>query len=196
MDQKVKLSAFSLLELLAVMAIMLILAGLSTVAFHSVVTGSQLNRAGKMTADTILLARQEAVTRNQEVRVLFYEIGSSWKAIQVIRVEETEQGPVEKPLTSIAELPTGIVYSSSGKLSPLLTDNAAPLSGTRTIPGTPDPVTFRGFRIRPSGIPDRLTDANNYLTLVDVHQKDEEPPRNYYALQINPMTGKIATLRP
>ncbi len=63
--------AFSLLEILAVVAILEILMVLVAPAIVSSLGSSNLNKAGQTIGDQIALARQEALTRNREVQIRF-----------------------------------------------------------------------------------------------------------------------------
>lgn len=192
-----KPAGFSLVELLAVTAIVVLLAGLAIMAFNSIFAGSLLSRSGNMVADAMLLARQEAVTRNQEMEVRFYRIGGgtgTWRALRVLKILETPNGQTNQAMTRTVLLPDGVVFSALGTLSPLLENGS--ISGTETLPGY-GAATYGGFRFRPGGATDdRINATNNFITLVEDRQKDKNPPPNYYALQINPLTGKISVLQP
>jgi len=192
-----KSAGFSLLELLAVTGIVVLLAALAMVAFNSIFAGSLLSRSGNLVADTLLLARQEAVTRNQEIEVRFYRIGGgtgTWRAMRVLKIQETPNGQTSQALSRIVLLPDGVVFSALGTLSPLLENGS--ISGMETLPGY-GAIAYGGFRFRPGGATDeRINATNNFVTLVEDRERNGNPPPNYYALQINPLTGKISVLQP
>lgn len=183
--------AFTLVELLVVMAIIILLSSVAIPALNSVAMGSNLNRAGQIIGDQIALARQEAVTKNREVQVRFYDVATnqSWRGVQIWRVEQTSTGAVNTPVSRLATLPEGIVINSDASLSPLLTADGTMSSVSNSPP-------YRGFRFRANGATDSsITAANGYITLQQATAQGN-PPANYYTVQINPMTGKVMVYRP
>lgn len=186
-----------MLELLMVMGLVLILAALAMPAVGSLLLGSNLNRAGQLVGDQMALARQEAVTSNCDVEVRFFALTSGAnpgvRAVQLWRVNEGSGGTQTNPVGRLQMLPEGVVISTNATLSPLLT--AGGRSGRIDVPSH-GLVEYRGYRIRPSGATDvALTSADSFVTLRPA-QAVGEPPANYYTLQLNPVTGKIAIYRP
>ncbi|MFV0336617.1 MAG: Verru_Chthon cassette protein D [Chthoniobacterales bacterium] len=190
------LSAFSLLELLIVTAIIIILMAAAVPAVNSIALGSNLERAGQTVADTIGLARQDAVAFNREVQVAFLELPDdsgekAWRGIQVWRVERSTSGLQTNAVTRVLKLPQGMLIAPN-TTSPLLT--GAPLQGTHTL-SNGENTDFRAFRISANGSLDGITGSNNYVT-VQSALTEEAPPANFYTIQINPVTGKVSSLRP
>lgn len=203
MDQTVIFShlrkgkGFTLLELLVVISIMVMLMTLSMPAITSILTGSKLERAGQMVADALTLARQEAVSKNREVQVAFFELpmgtgGKGWIGLQVWRVDDSPTGSIVRPVSRLWTLPEPMIISTSGGLSPLLT--TASLSGTTTIAGNTS-VAYKAFRFRANGAMDSGIGTNNYITVQDAVLQGNPPP-NYFTVQVNPITGKISIIRP
>jgi len=203
MDQTVIFShrrkgkGFTLLELLVVMSVMVILMTLSLPSITSIMTGSKLERAGQMVADAMTLARQEAISKNREVQVVFCELpmetgGKGWIGLQVWRVDDSPTGPVTRQVSRLWRLPEPMVISIKGGLSPLLT--ASTLSGTTTIAGNTG-VAYKAFRFRANGSLDSDIGTNNYVTVQDGLLQGDPPP-NYFTVQVNPITGKISIIRP
>lgn len=192
-----KAAGFSLVELLTVTAIVVLLAAMAMVSFNSIFAGSVLSRSGNMVADAMLLARQEAVSRNQEMEVRFYRLGGAtgtWRAMRVLKILETPDGQTNQAMSRTVVLPDGVVFSALDTLSPLLEKGS--ISGAETLPGYGS-ATYGGFRFRPGGATDdRINATNNFITLVEDRQRDKNPPPNYYALQVNPLTGRISVLQP
>jgi uncharacterized protein (TIGR02596 family) len=187
---------FSLIELLVVLAVVSILAVIAIPAMNSSMTSTKLTAAGQMISDTIGLARQEAVTKDRDVQVRFYNIGANtwpgWRAIQVLRVEPTSSGSSLVAVTKLRLLPDAIILSST--LSPMVSADPA-VTGTTTLPiyGT---ATYGGFCFLPSGeVESALTTANNYVTVQSATAQGS-PPANYSTLQVNLTTGKVTTYRP
>lgn len=187
-------AGFSLLELLAVMAIVIVLCSLAAASFSEILMGSNLTRAGNLVADQCTLARQEAVTRNRNVEVRFFylsqEASPAWRGLQVIRIEENgNQVPVGKLLV----LPEGILISDSETLSPLMMAGD-PILGTIESP-THGTLSYRAFRFRPNGSTGGALGSGNFLTLRSAMAQGS-PPANFCTVQVNPVTGKITTYRP
>jgi len=64
-------SGFSLVELLVVIVLLGLMAGVATVSWHARLPRSQLNTSVRVLADRLLTARAEAIMRNQEFRVVY-----------------------------------------------------------------------------------------------------------------------------
>lgn len=197
---KARGKAFTLIELLLVVAVIAILASLSSVAFNSVAFGSSITQAGGVVSGTLSQARQEAVARNQEVRVLFYKLpipgeGTNWNAMQVFRVNYTNTSAVEgQPLSRLTMLPSKVIFSEERDLSPML--EADIRNRTTNLP-TYGNVAYSAIRFMPDGsLPRKMTPTNNYITIVSRRDATNKKPDNYYCLQINPMTGKVMIYRP
>lgn len=189
--------AFSIVELLAVMVILILLASITLPAVNSMMGATNLSRSGEALSDNLARARQEAVSRSREVEVQFYNIQSSsqgWRAMQMFRVEQTAAGRTLIPLSRVIPLNDGVMISSNASLSPLLTADSA-IQGSTNIPGY-GPATYAGFRYRPNGtVSGTVTGTNNFLTLQNTRATGN-PPANYYTVQVNPMTGKVIVFRP
>lgn len=191
-------AGFSLTELLVVMAIMGFFVVVAMPSFHNIFAGSNLNRAGQLVSDQMALARQEAVTRNREVRVYFYKIRSgtteNWRAMQIWRVETTDTGTTTTAVSKLTFIPDGVIISPTTELSPLLGADTT-LTGTVNLPVYGN-SSYVGYRYRPDGSTDTsVTVANDYLTLQNATATGN-PPANYYTIQINPLVGKVTVYRP
>lgn len=189
---------FSLVELLVVIAIMSILLVLAVPAFNSIQSASNIGRAGQIVGDSIAFGRQEAVAKNREVEVRFYQFSkpevSGWKGIQIFRVEQTTNGRAEIPVTQLKIIPDGVVISPSATVSPLLTADNTSIGSTNLK--TYGSANYAGFSFRPEGsISGAINDANNYLTLQNGNASGTPPP-NYCTVQINQITGKVTIYRP
>ncbi len=187
--------AFSLVELLVVMAVIVVLMAVAVPALNSVLAGSGVSRAGQMISDAFVLARQEAVSKNRDVYVRFFKFKDGadttprWRAVQVWSKEPTPNG---KALGKLMKFPEAIYISPGSTLSPLLSD--ATETGTNDL-GTYGSAEYASFRFRATGQLDGSMKNSNWIT-VQSATDTASPPQNYYTLQINPITGKVLTYRP
>ncbi len=189
-------AAFSLLEILVVLAIIAMLSAFAIPSLRSVMVGANLNRSGQMVSDQMVFARQEAVTKNREVQVRFYYLSTKeikgWRGVQVWRSDQTANGLVETPVSRLVVLADGIIMNL--ERSPLLNADGTLVGSTRlALYGD---SKYSGFRYRSNGSPaSSVTEENNFVTLQHVAAKGN-PPANYYTIQVNPITGKAIVFHP
>lgn len=183
--------AFSLVELLVVMALIGILAVLAIPAFNAIGGGHAVTREGQVLNDQINLARQIAITRNREteLRLIAYPgpEGESW-ALQIF---EAESGA---PLHRLVKLADNVVISRASDLSPLLdildsSTAAYPQLGSGTC-------AYQAVTFRPNGrVKGSYPVRQDFLTL-HLRRDSSATPVNYFTLQIQPLTGRLSTFRP
>lgn len=190
-------AAFSLVELLVVVAILALLASLLVPAFNSLARGRQLDRAGQLLVDKIVLARQEAKAKNRdvEVRIVDLPAGSAngWRGLQLWIADG--QG-VMAPLGRVEKFSETVLIAPGSALSPLLTADTS-RAGTTNFGGAGS-RPWKGFRIRPGIAMDQviITTNNNFLTVVPANDLTSQPPANFYTIRVNPITGRVTTYRP
>lgn len=208
--------AFSLLELIAVILIIGIVAAFVTPAASTILRGSQLTQATQILTDQITLARQLALTKNCTVEVRFIrytdpevpnDVGpdgqpGAYRAIQVFEMLDNGVGvPMDKPQL----LPQSVVMSS-GPLSTLLNANPNSPAGpdTNKDPKLPRGVdynyTFVSFRYYPDGSTN-LSATSGTIWYVTLHNMNDQPagtqpPANFFTLQIDPISGTTKSYRP
>ena len=187
---------FTLIELLTVMAVLSILIALTVPAVSTAVRGSNLNLAGQMVGDQFSLAWQEAVSKNYDVEVRFYELANGastgWRGVQLWRIKQTPSGPITSVFSRVVWIPEGIRMTTNSNLSPLITESLR--KGSVTLP-TYGATPYSGFRFRANGSLESSVGDNNFVTLVNSIDSGNLPA-NYYTIQINPLTGKTSVFRP
>lgn len=169
-------SAFSLVELLIVVAIIGIIAGFGVPAVTGVLRGSALTTATSQLTDTLSLARQHAISKNRTVEVRFYRFGDpeqpgedrtkpatgQFRAFQYFELSET--GTIV-PIGKFQRIPDTIVMNPGAKLSTLLGEMTERLitSGDAKFNKNLNPELPRGvgqnydyvyFRFNPDGSTD------------------------------------------
>lgn len=190
--------AFTLVELLLVVALMVMLFALIMSATTTLLRSAQLTRGGQMLADEISLARQEASAKNRAVELRIVNLplhgdDTGWKAIQLWISDES--GEME-PMGKLRQLPDSVVIAPDASLSPLL--EADPARRGEAVFGAHGLRPWRGFRMRPGHGMDQgvVTRDNNFLTLVSTPIPEQLPPDNFFVTRINPVTGKVSIHRP
>jgi uncharacterized protein (TIGR02596 family) len=203
--------AFSLLELLAVIAIFSLIAGIvvgpSMALYHSF----QLSEATQLVSSQLSLARQTALSGNQVVEVRLYKYTdagmpgatASFHALQSFKLPQNSSGPT--PITNVQRLPGGIVIDGGSALSSLL-DSSARTSriGDISLPGVGTAYTYFSIRFHPDGSTDLSLSAPAsspgcwFLTLHSQRDGDDRSavPANFATIQLDPLTGATRLFRP
>lgn len=200
------------MELLVVVAIMSILMAVVVPASIAMIKANNLTNAANMIRDELSLARQTALSRNQEVEVRFYQMASggdaSTKRYRAFRafVADGLDPAKSEPLSSIKYFNEPVVISEDPKFSTLLDYTDSSRSGLRyltedvpEIGSTP----YVAFSFRGNGEtslkPVVLPAGNWFLTLISHTAKTNGGtglPDNYSTIQVDPVTGRIRTYRP
>ncbi len=193
MSHRLYSDAFSLIELLVVIAIFAIMAAVTLPSIGSINQAGGINRAGQLLGDQMILARQEAISKNRDVEVRIIDvtdpISPGYRAVQLWIVDPT--GTTSTPIGRIAKLPEGVLISSNTTISPLLTN----ISGNTNF-GALGSCDYKGFKIRSSGsLPSIVSTNNNFLT-VQLARDTDIPAANFYAVRVNPVTGRVTIHRP
>lgn len=182
-----RISAFSLIELLVVMTIVLVLITAANVAFHSASRGAEMTRAAHLVNDQLVLAHQEAAARNSVVEVRFDQADSSgFKRLSIYALERKSSTPVAVLLSRVT-LPAGAAISNGPPLSPLI--------GRHT---SDDGAEYYGFAFTAHGSLKTSEAAKDcFFTLVPSlpPTADVKLPANYAIFQVL-HTGKVALYRP
>jgi uncharacterized protein (TIGR02596 family) len=207
--------AFTLVELITVMAIMAILTAVSIPALSALLDSMGLAGGGQIVASQVSLARQIAASRNCDVEVRLLQSPKSsngnpfYNAIQLWAV--LPPSTISVPANRLVTLPTGAIISSN--LSPPLNSPLLAAMGSGTMAeGPSQTVKYVSFRISPEGLCNIIDPTNtdpvtkaprlayiyqDYFTVVTLSKAaNTTVPLNYVAIQINPATGTPLVYRP
>ena len=156
--------AFTLLEMLVVLAIAAILVGISVPAYLQITQASVLTTASNQVLDQLNLARQEALSLNQEVEVRFYSLPSPnnsavnvYRAMQPFGLNLTSNPASTNALSRPVFFPVQVQMASSTTLSTLLdTTRTDTYTGTGTSASYPLPsvgltYAYTAFRFKSDG---------------------------------------------
>ena len=197
--------AFSLIELLVVVAVLGVAMALIAPAFQGVSGAQEITRATDMMVAQLAQARQTAIARNRNVEVRFYTFnqgneGSRYRAFQAFLAPSDTALPWES-LGRFQPLPPSTCFDSGPSLSPLIASQT-PVDGAAAgvaIPGVGTLYQQITLTFRPDGtaLPTG-TSASSFLAIKESRLEDPltSLPANYALIQIFPRTGLCRAYRP
>lgn len=203
-------SGFSLLEVLAVFAIMTILMTLATPAFLSILNSFSITTAGQEVRNAITLARQEATCRNRPVEVRFCRVNAQAPVKYVLLVGYEADGRLQL-LSRPTKLPEGVcidagnnTFSNGNRLSALFNNTnsaqnatssafVANASSLSALPGCGSNYEVFSFFIRPDGT-SNLPWSSPFPAVTI--RSESGSLKNYATVQIDPANGRTTLLRP
>lgn len=214
-------SAFTLVEMLVVIAVILVLLGLVVPATVTLLRGSQLTQGGDMLMAQLDFARQAALSRNRTVQVrVCRPTGGRYTAIMPLYVATvmSSSGVVTQTYTAVAKpitLPTAVIIDAGSALSTILNPSGgSPVTALSTDPGLGSFGTayqYVAFQFKPDGSTDLVsqtspsissgTAGTTSLWFLTVHSQVDgdaltTPPPNYYAIQVDAYNGHVRQFRP
>jgi len=207
---RVHVKAFTLIEMLVVLAIALILGALALPAFQGSSRAYELDATGQLLVSQLSQARQNSLTSNHLVQVRLYQLPdynqSPNGTITVYRGIQcfSEGDPAANGTVTLTALskpiffPAPVIISSSSSVSPLLpTAASSPTSTDPSLPLYQNNYRYTSFHFKPDGSTD-LTSSNKALSLVLENDKPGTSglPANYQTLQIDPVIGTIRRFLP
>lgn len=207
--------AFSLIELLLVIAILMLLTSMAQMALNDVSNSTKMSTASQQVGDTFNLARQIAVAQNTYVQVRLFapkDAAGKYSAIGIYRCDmpyylssyaDLESSGKIRREGKIRKLPEQVVMWSSDQYSSLvdiLEKDTLRKGGSIKIDGKE--YDWVSFYFRPDGgtdvsLPVNSTDNFATMTVVSsVGLKDNKLPANYATLTIDPVNGRFRVFRP
>jgi uncharacterized protein (TIGR02596 family) len=186
--------AFSLVELLAVIGLMLLMLSLAVRPIASLMESSRITDAGQLVVDQISLARQIASARNCPVEVRLIRMGSSssacYDAIQLWSVQSTPSA-----MARLVPLPQNIAIVDNPAISGFFA--LSPVTSTMNVPSNAS-ARYVAFQVAPSGLvtPKSAMSSLFFTVLASRYASASTLPSNYVIVQINPNTGSPSAFRP
>jgi len=191
------ISAFTLLEMLVVISIIVILIALAVRGTGSVLDGRRMEEAGRIAMDEINLARQLAAARNLNVELRLIKKKRNTDSIATFHA--IQRGIIAKdgkftPVTGITALPEGIVFAPEEDLSSMIDS----LPQKNSDAG----YAYTAIVIRPTGMiePQPGLDLNAPWFVTAIYERDsgkeEDKISNFVTIQIDPWTSRPVLYRP
>lgn len=113
--------AFTLIELLVVMGIMVLMMGIGVTGYYGIRRGAEMRGAVSTIRTTLMLARQQAVTKRRTVTVTFLSTNTVPGTTSfLMRVTEKGNGSTQVPVHSDAYLPAGIQFEGGAVPDPIV----------------------------------------------------------------------------
>lgn len=186
--------AFSIVELLAVVSVILFMLGVSVPGFISMKAGMDLQNGALQATNCLEAARQAARTLNRPAELRIYADGTGFGQMQIfVRKDRTDDWTA---WTKAIVLPETVQISGNSTYSTLL----------ETMSGTPAVDergrTYRQIRFLADGSTDFAGSGNRTLTVMLKRDSEKlglaggELPPNYAVIQIDPEMGGIKVFQP
>ncbi|MFZ4775054.1 MAG: Verru_Chthon cassette protein D [Terrimicrobiaceae bacterium] len=198
--------AFSLIELLVVIGIMSILAVFAFTNFSQIVESMKIGSAGQDLRGALLLAGQEAVSRNQPVEVRFcrQDAGSPVRFVQLLA--HRSDGTI-KQVGRTTRLPDGIFLEVSAPRSTIFQQTNQAMGATGSsfagnslsvpLPGSSTNYEVFSFFVRPDGSTSlSRSPSNDPFFTVRSDKNTNAAPVNFVSVQIDPAAGHATIFRP
>ncbi|HYR57249.1 MAG TPA: Verru_Chthon cassette protein D [Chthoniobacteraceae bacterium] len=212
--------AFSLIELIIVISVIVIIAAFTMPAMNTILRGSNMTQASGLIVGQLSIARQQALSRNRPVEVRFYRFADpetpgetvadpSTGQFRAMQLFEVQQSGVALPIDKMQRLPGGVIfaYAPGTGLSSLIDKGTAgaptQASADQTAPRLPRGVDMNyeyvSFRFQQDGSTNKNPTGKWFITLISINDKlaaSDKPPPNFFTVQIDPVSGVTKTYRP
>jgi type II secretory pathway pseudopilin PulG len=108
------LKAFTLIELLVVMAIVMMIMGMAITSWFGIRRGAEMRRSVSTVQTTLMLARQQAVTKRQTVFVEFIQVGETNAMVVKVGTNQVHNQMFLSPGVKFNPLPAGVQFKPNG----------------------------------------------------------------------------------
>ena len=187
-----KRNAFSLIELLVVVAIIGILATLSVPAWNAIAEGNRMSSAAQSLSDGLRLARQLALAKNSPVEFRIFNTlpkdGGTSNYCAFAYYQLTDSGTTNQ-MTRTNFLPSGTVLSTAANYSTLIGPNGPSYSAS---------PAYNSFRFRPDGSTDLNVSSSSQWYVTIVRERDAANttlPNNFITIKLDAFNGNVSFYR-
>lgn len=196
--------AFTLVELLVVMTIVIVLGSLSVTGMRSLTTSLGLSSATQALISELTTARQTALSLDETVQVRFYQFPDSTgvtptKEYQAIQSFRTKDGLTYTPLDKVVYLPPNIMISPnttySSPLGSTTATNAATTDPTLMVNGIGNNYSYVGVNFKSNGTIDPQVSAW-FVTLYEKKYGTTGTPVNFTTVSVDPQNGRLRLFQP
>lgn len=197
---------FSLIEMVAVISIIAVIAGFTVPAVNGYLRGQRLSTASAALAGALAEAQQLARTRNRTVEVRFYrctdpETPGSVAAYRGYQILLSDSNGGLWPERGVTWLGADVIFAENAEFSTVLKD--APTVATEAdveLPRVNHSYEYAGIRFLPTGETSlgKASEDRWCLTLVNetAYTDPDKLPPNFVTVQIDSYTGSLRTLQP
>jgi uncharacterized protein (TIGR02596 family) len=194
-------SAFSLIELLVVVAIIGLLISATVPALNSVLENGRLTQAAALVVNQFTLARQRASAENKNITLRFIrkDTSSPYDRIQLVTLDSANNAT---PVSRLTTLPMQTAIASDTALSSLmsLTESTASSAKDPSLPELGTSYLYKQCTFRPRGSldGDPLTMPSNCFATVVLQRNasNTTAPANFATIQVDPVNGGLQVYRP
>jgi len=197
--------AFTLVELLAVLGIMLLMAGVVVPAMSSLSRANELSNASRLVSNMLTIARTEAVTKRMKMRFAVVrnwqdQPDANFRKMSIWKQESDQADWVQ--ITKWEQVPQGVVFDTNPTL-----DSPAALSGnllsdteanafSATVNGKNVDLQYAEFYPNGSASMPAMTGFDIWLVLSATTPSTDEASSNWAKITTSALTGRVKVERP
>ena len=190
-------SAFSLIELLVVVAIIGLLMTAAVPALNSVLENGRLTQAATLIVNQFTLARQKASAENKNITLRFIrkDADSPYDRIQLVTLDSANNAT---PVSRLTTLPMQTAIASDTALTSLMSlESTASSAKDPSLPELGTSYLYKQCTFRPRGSLDLNIQSNWFATVVlQRNASNTTAPANFATIQIDPVNGGLQIYRP
>lgn len=187
--------AFTLVELLAVIGLIILLAGLSGIAINSVGQSQNLDTTAEELRGELIAAAFAARASNRKTEVRIYT------ELDPPRYATVEAGDTPRFITNVRKLPETVRFASEPAYSRLLSgDNPVRSEGTGdSVPPDLREENYHAVEFLPDGRTGLALDSDSWTITLrgrNAQPSGDAPAPNFATLVIDPVTAGVTIHRP
>ena len=191
-------SAFSLIELLVVVAIIGLLMTAAVPAINSVLENGRLTQAAALLVNQFTLARQRASAENKNITLRFIrkDTSSPYDRIQLVTLDSANNAT---PVSRLTTLPMQTAIASDTALTSLmsLAESSATSTQDPSLPELGTSYLYKQCTFRPRGSLDLNIQSNWFATVVlQRNASNTTASANFATIQVDPVNGGLQVYRP